>query len=184
VRNKDQQPVGGPRAQQEFIAKQAPAYYAVTFTHLGLNLLLSLGQLIAAIGLLSMKPSARTAAIVFTVIKVTLAMLEHVYSAIYVIPAQREFFDLNPPPQGAPFDVGAFTQMLGSVVLVIAAAFQLGIAGLVIGLLLTRSAREGFDAAAAPPMPEEEKPRSGYEGYDDDGYNPPPPETGIQDRPS
>jgi hypothetical protein len=177
------QPFGDAGAQQRFIAKEAPAYYAVIFSLTGLGVLLSAGQLLAAIGLLSMNPTARTAAIWLTAAKLFVNFLGHVYNAVYVMPAQRDFFDQNPLPQGAPFDIGAFTQTLGSVMLVVVFLFQLAIGITIVGLLMTKSANDGFAAATAPPV-EEEKPRSKYEGYDDEGYNPPPPETGIQDRPS
>ncbi|MBI2804637.1 MAG: hypothetical protein HYX68_06590 [Planctomycetes bacterium] len=177
-------PAEDPAAPARFIAKEAPGYYPVIFTLMGIDVLLGIGQLATGISLFSLSGIGRYGAMGLTLVKLMVSFAGHAYNLIVVLPLQKRFFEENPLPQGAPFDAGAFSQGLTGVVLIITIVVQLTITGLIVWLLLSGSARAAFAAAAAPPEEAEEKPRSGYEDDDDyPGSTPGRPDTGITDRP-
>jgi hypothetical protein len=174
-------------AIQQFFIKEIPGYLPVILTLTFFDMAVGLGQLLCAVGLFKLMPMARLAAILLSVGKLLLSFAGHIYSVIFVFPAQARFVQLNPAlPAGqqAPFDQGAATTVVTVVIMVLAIVFQIVIAGTIVFLLCTKSSRDAF-AGKSPEPPEdadEKKPRRRYEGYDDDDQPPPPPNTGITDR--
>ncbi len=175
---KGQPPDGA--AIQRFIAKEVPSYIPVSLSIMVVDLFVGIGMLAAGIGLMRMSSLSRMAAIGLTLFKLLLACLGNVYNFVLVMPAQSKFFEANPLPQGAPFDIAAFTQGATLICLGIVIVIQLAVAAIILIGLNTAGVRAAFAAAGKPPMDDDEddRPRSRYEGYDDDR----PPETGITDR--
>lgn len=179
---------GDANAVHRFFAKEVPGYFAVTFLVLGIDMLFGLGQLIAGIGLFKLSPLARILAIGLTLGKLLLSLAGHLFQIIFVLPAQKKFFDLNPPlPPGqqAPFDIQTFTQSLTVVILGITVLIQLAIAFTIVLVLMTN--KSAFTAPAVSLDEGGEGSRSRYEGYDDDDDRPRKPpkfpgDTGITDQ--
>jgi hypothetical protein len=164
-----------PLATQRFIAKEVPGYYPFVVATMTFDLLIGIGQIAAGIALLRMSSLARMAAIVLTLMKLLLSCVGHVYNGVLVMPVQAKFLEENPQVPAS------FTQSLTVALLAVTIIFQLAFSALILVPLLLKSTRDAFAAASRPPAEEEERPRSRYEGYDDEDV---PPETGITERPS
>lgn len=188
---------GDAGAVHRFFAKEVTGYFPVMFTLMAVNMLLGFGQLLSGIGLFRMNSAARLSAIGLSLVKLLFAFVGHAYNFLLVLPAQKRFFELNPPlPPGqqAPFDIGAFMSAFTFIILGITILIQLTLFAVIVILLSTKGTRDAFAAAASPQADEDDetggKRRSRYEGYEDDddfGQSPrrpnSPPETGITGSP-
>jgi hypothetical protein len=170
-----------PTALQRFITKEVPGYYPVIFGMLALTVLLGIAMIAAGIGLLRMSSTARVVALLLVLISLLISFGGGVYNAVFVLPAQARFVEANPGPEFA------MTMPLGIGSLIFGVVLQLAIAIAISIPLNTRASKAAFVAASQPPREEEDRPRSRYEGYDDEDDRPPSsssPDTGFTDRPS
>jgi hypothetical protein len=175
-------PGGDPGEMQRFMAKEAPGYYPVIFTLSGIDILFGLGQVIAGIGLLRLSSAARIMTIVLTLGKLFFSFAGHAYNVIFVTPAQAKFFEQNPLPPGAPFDLASFTRAATWLVLGIVVVIQLALVMAIVIPLVMSNVRQAFADAANPPSLED-GPRRRDTGYDDDYSGPTgrQSDTGIQE---
>ena len=170
-----------PTALQRFVTKEVPGYYPVIFGMLALNVLLGIVMIAAGIGLLRMSSTARVVAMLLVLISLLISFGGGVYNAVFVLPAQARFVQANPGPEFA------MTMPIGIGSLIFGIVLQLAIAIAILVPLNTRSSKAAFVAASQPPQEEEDRPRSRYEGYDDEDDRPSSsssPDTGFTDRPS
>ena len=167
--------VGDPAASMRFIVKEVPSYYPVIFASMAVTMVFGIGQIVAGLGLLRLSPRSRGMAILFTIGKLLWAFAGHAYNVFLVMPVQERFFQQNPHIPG-----GSLTGGLTYITLGITAVIQIAIGMVIIGLVLSPSAKAAFNSTSAPG--DDDLPRRRDEGYGDD-YNPPPRDTGITDRP-
>jgi hypothetical protein len=170
-----------PTALQRFVTKEVPGYYPVIFGMLALTVLLGIAMIAAGIGLLRMSSTARVVAMLLVLISLLISFGGGVYNAVFVLPAQARFVQANPGPEFA------MTMPIGIGSLIFGIVLQLAIAIAILVPLNTRSSKAAFVAASQPPQEEEDRPRSRYEGYDDEDDRPSSsssPDTGFTDRPS
>lgn len=174
----------GMMDQHHFFAKEIPGYYAFGIGTSVLDILIALGLFAAGIGLWGVKSWSGKLAIGLTLFKLLLVMGGHIYGFAFILPAQQKFFEQHPivAGPGAPeIDIGKITAITGAATIACIGVFQLAIAALIVMLLLTSSARDAL-AGRLPPPKDDERPRSKYEGYDEDDYSggAKSPETGIK----
>ena len=178
-------------APQRQVAKEAPAYTPVMVASSGVTSLLGLLAVIAGIGALRMKPSARSLGIFVALTEILATLIQSGYNIAFVIPiTARVTAEQNQErPPGMP-DMSGFTNgaLYGGAIFGI--LFTIVIWGIVLMLLRSKSATDAFAGKFPedPPTSGETEP-SRYEGYeDDDRARPAPPklpgDTGITDRPS
>jgi flagellar basal body-associated protein FliL len=175
-----------------FLAKEVPGYYPVAFAAESLNVLFGLAQLLCGVGLLKLKPGARIWALWLIIAKLLFAFASNAYQGFVVIPPTQRFLAENivqPAGQQAPADlISTITGAILIMVVVGSVVFQIAVALTLILVLTSATAKKAFSGGAEPQSeegePKEERPRSRYEGYDEDDDLPPqaPPETGITDR--
>lgn len=166
------------------IAREVPGYFPAMIAISIVSLLLGIAQLLCGIGLLKLRPHARTWALWIVLGKLVYALASNGYQAFIVGPVERRIVAANLVPAGEvlPFDLGAIMGGLLVVVEVVTMILQIAIALTLLLVLLSATVRQAF-APSAVPLVEAEPPvppRSPYEGYEDEGEL--PPDAGIADR--
>ena len=180
-----------PLEAQKRVAKEAPAYVPVMACTQAVGTLLGLLALIAGLGALKMKPSARRLGIFVALAVIVSTLIQTGYNFAYVVPITIQVAEeqAEDRPPGMP-DMSGATKVMTYGFTAFAIVFQLVIWGIILMLLRSKSATDAFAGKFPedPPTSAQEQP-SRYEGYDDDAARPAPPpklpgDTGITDRPS
>jgi hypothetical protein len=170
------------RALQKRMNDEIPGKQFVDYGNLGFNFLFGIVKIIVGVGLLKMMSWARMTAFVVAVISILFMLGHAAYQAIVEFPVNDRIFadQAKELPPNMPFNFPMFMQSIAIVVLVLAVVIVLAYWLTVIFLLSGERVRMAFaNAGTDPPPTDEEKPRSRYEGYDDEGDR--PPETGIKE---
>jgi len=168
------------------LVAEEPTLMAVMSIASVLGALVGGAKIWAGVGIMQLRPGARTAGIYLSLLTIVMSIAQSVYSALYFVPAYLRIFARENAPEivhfqgiieGALWGMTAFG-IVGSSVLWI----------IVILLLNSRRARDAFAGISETPADEpepERKPRSRYAGYDDDDDAYPrssQTDTGITDR--
>jgi hypothetical protein len=107
-------PAGGPDifSQQKAMADAIPGYTAFTYAQMGVGLLVGVVLLVAGVGLLSMKPWARTLSIVYAVFSILSHIVSLIYQFAVVVPnmdaAMQKMFAGDPNLKAAGANLGGF----------------------------------------------------------------------------
>ena len=178
-----------PMQLDAMIEKDLPTYNIIQTGIAVSNLLVGGMMIVSALGVLRLMRSARIIALILGTYDVLMAILNSIYSIIFVFPVTERIFAQvaqNQPPM--PLDFAQF--MNGSLwfMLLFSLVTCLALCIPVIILLATRSARAAFAGEYMQDPPPEDY-RSRYDDDDDDeGYAPSPRsprspgDTGITER--
>ena len=168
-----------PMALPNFLKKEAPGYYPVIFTIMGLDGVLGLAKIILGIGLLRLSSTARLITMMAYVVNVLILCISVGYNGFFVLPLQSRFFAANPQPGQEFAQLMAIPSMILSVVLSLAVTIT------ILVVLNMRATKEAFQAASQPPSDDDDRPRSRYDDDDDDRPRKSPKnpgDTGITDQ--
>lgn len=169
---------GDPAAPVRFFIKEIPGYVAIQMAGLAISMLVGLGEIIAGIAAMKLKPMARILATLLLAFNLLLLLASTIYQVAVVMPKQQEFVRLHPvipAGQPQPFDVGAMTEVFTYFMLGCVGFIQLAITLTIILMLNSTTARNAFAGKLSPKEEEELQERKlRYEGYDDDDDRPPP----------
>ena len=160
-------------ANLRFLADEIPGYVAIVIGVAVLDILFGIAQLICGIGVLKVKPAARTATMVLILLRLVYVLVFDAFSAVMMYPVQIRFYELHPLeiPQHAgprPVDMATIMRVTLYVGLALKVFVELFVAALIVWLLNTAKAKAAFAGTLEPPPEEVEKPRSAYVGYEDD----------------
>jgi hypothetical protein len=76
---------------EKLMEQKVPAYKAVQVAQLGLGILLSVALLVSGIGLLKLRPWARTLALVYAVVSILETIGSIIYESLFTMPILKEF---------------------------------------------------------------------------------------------
>lgn len=172
--------------QHQFMVEHYPLYLPGMITTLTLGLIISIGELIAGIGLLKMSSWARRLGIAIAVLILCQCLISAAYQLLVSIPGADRFWS-NPPPQmqNLPPEIRDFNRMISMAGLLgLLPSLIYGGAALIV--LLRPSMRDAF-AGVPVQLPDEaedddprwtgsQRSREGSYGDEDD------PSTGITEK--
>jgi hypothetical protein len=122
-------PAGGPDifAQQKAMVDAIPGYAAFNYAQMAVSLVVGILLVVAGVGLLSMKPWARTLSIVYAVISILNHIVELGYQFGVVVPnmdaAMQKMFEGDPNLKAAGANLGGFGTASAVVGALFGAAF-------------------------------------------------------------
>jgi hypothetical protein len=160
------------------LAKESAAYYPVKFGTLLAGIVVGVGLFLCGLGVLKLKPIARTSALVIIPLALILSLAANGYEASMVPGMQRTMAQMMQPEQGPAAPPEVMELALGITfyaIYGISLLFAIVINLVLFILLMSSSVKAAFDPAAAQPLPDDEpkqeRPkRSRYEGYEDDDH--------------
>ncbi|HZZ79222.1 MAG TPA: hypothetical protein VFE62_11925 [Gemmataceae bacterium] len=157
-------------------ASETSAYYPIKYAILMGTLLVCIAQIACGIGLLKLKPAARTWSLAVILTALVLSILGNVHF-LTLIPSMQHVMTsrMVPAQQEGPQMPIDFIETVVAVVLYVFAGgmlvTQMAIYVTLFAVTSSASTSAAFDPAAAMPLPDDEgervPQRSRYEGYDD-----------------
>lgn len=160
-------------ANVRFLAGEIPGFVPTVIGIAAVDVLFAIAQIFFGVGLLRLRPAARTATINLILARLVYSLCYDAYSAFVMIPAQIRFFELHPPElprEAADFPFVAIMKGFTLGAFGCNVFLQLFIAGLIVFLLRSAAVRDAFagvSASPAEPGPLETS-QSPYSGYDDE----------------
>lgn len=148
-------PGGGPDlfAQQKAMADAIPGFTAFNYAQMGISLLIGIALLVAGVGLLSMKPWARTLSIVYAAFSILNHLAELGYQFAVVVPnmdaAMQKMFEGDPNLKAAGASLGGF----GAASAVVGALFGAALMAypIAVWIVMTRPAVVAAFRGEVPP---------------------------------
>ncbi len=146
----------GPEVEVTKAMQNIPGYQAVTVAQTVVDLALDVMLLTAGIGLLKLRPWARSLSLVYAVLSILLHIFTLIWSLGFVMPAMEEAIlkAMALAPRGAPPGAAAAMRVILIVGLVIGQIFAI-YPIVVLFILLSPSVRAAFRGESAAPLPDE-----------------------------
>jgi hypothetical protein len=175
---------------QKVIEREAPAYQAVQIGGTVLGLAESVALLVGGIGLIGMRPWARTVTLTFTWMGIATSVLQAAYTFTFVLPAMNKAFQIalpaamGPGPGPAPaqlMQVVRATMNIMIVLTIIVYVLTIMYLAIILILLMRSNVRLAFAAAARGDFGPEDETRPNErerwrdERSDDEDWRRPPP---------
>lgn len=156
-----------------FLAHEIPGFAPTVITVAVLDVLFAVAQLGCAVGLLRLRPAARTTTMALILIRLVYSVAYDCYSAFVFLPAQFRLYELHPPEiaQGGAPEISIPGILKFAVIGVFSCGLfmQFFVATLIVLLLRTEKAKAAF-AGTWEPAPDDRlnAPRTVYTGYEDE----------------
>ena len=169
------------------VAKEAPSAVAVESAALGLAFFISIAAIVAGIGILQLKSSARLLALILAALDILITLGHATYKIALTIPIEMRLLneEAKNQPEELPFDIFGFIEGATWGSLAFGVVFTLVFWIVVLAMLHHKTVRAAFADVIEPEQSPRSKRRS-QERYDDEFDVPPPKrsdETGIKDHP-
>jgi hypothetical protein len=134
---------------------EIPGYVPFEFGSWILSLILGTLLLVSGIGLLNMRPWARTLSLLYAPIKIVFEIGALIYTVVLVTPVQARWMEAEFARKGVPAgNMASMFSGLTAAVLFVGAAITIGYAIVLMIVLMRPNVREAFGASLAPPLDE------------------------------
>jgi hypothetical protein len=137
-----------------YLEEHVPAYHAITFAQIGVNLVLDVLLLIGGVGLLTMRAYGRNVSLVYAVLSILNRLFGIVYGLAVVFPVTNEYLDLvarRNPGMSAAVTAGRVSGVVGMLVGSVLIVYPI----VVLIVLLRPRVAAAFRGAGLRPVPTE-----------------------------
>ncbi len=155
-----------------FLAHEIPGFAPTVIAVAVVDVLFAVALLVCAVGLLRLRPTARTMTMTLILLRLVYSVAYDTFSALVVLPAQIRFYDLHPPAlpnDGVNIDIAAIMKWTLYGVFGCGLFMHFFVAGLIVLLLRTEKVKGAFAGTWEPAQDDRISPaRPLYSGYEDE----------------